>query len=668
MFCMVYIDNGRKKILLNINMEDNSMQPYAKLFSPLKLGGQMLKNRIVMPSMATNSCNVDGSVSQTVISHYAKRARGGVGLIIIEFISVDFPAGRGSVTQLQLKEPFVRPGFHAIADAVHPYGTKVLAQLHHAGARSVPTPGVKLVGPVDEGEGTSKVYGMDKNMIADLKQKFVNAAIHAQQSGLDGIEIHAGHGYLLGQFLSPITNTRTDEYGGDTNGRAKFLLEIIDAIRKACGKNFIISVRLTVRDWADNGITIEEGVEFAKQVDKHGVDLINVTTGIKKGHCGASETMDKPEGFRLDLAKAVKPHVNAVVSVVGKLRTGEMCNEVIESGIADLVVVGRQLICDPNWPNKLREGREEEIRKCLSCMNGCYSSLASNSGVRCAINPYAGFDNVYDEDNLSQVVSPKNVVVVGGGVAGMQAAVTASERGNKVTLIEKTDCLGGQLHLANVPPDKEVINTTINYFENKLIKLGVDVHTGCQADADTVKGFKPDSVIIATGSLPAIPRIDGIDKAISSWKLLSGEVAMPEGEKVVVIGGGIVGCETALCLLKKNNAITIIEMIDKLASGQEGTHRGRDLAILKEGNVDIQLLACVQKVTDKGVEYINKDGETSFAEADVVVVSTGQCSVGADLGAELASDGINVKFAGDAISIGDIRSNVRSGFLVGYDA
>ncbi len=643
------------------------MKQFPSLFSPLRLGAHVLKNRIVMPGMATNSCNLDGSVTPAMLAYYAKRARGGVGTIILEFTSVDFPAGRGSQTQLQLADPRMLAGMHALADTIQPHGTKVLAQLHHAGERSVPVPGLKTMGPVDV-EGKSPVHGMTKEDIAYLTDKFVKAARHAQQGGLDGVELHAGHGYLLSQFLSPLTNKRTDEYGGDLEGRSKFLVEIIQGIRQTCGSQFLISVRLTVRDWDPKGLPLEDGVKIAQIIDKQGINLINVTTGARYGHLGASETQDKPDGFRLDLARAVKPNVQTPVAVVGKLRTGEMCDSIIRDGIADLVVVGRQLICDPEWPNKLRTGRENEVRKCLNCMDGCYSSLSINSGMRCAINPYVGFESVYDEGNLPRVANPRKVVVIGGGVAGMQAALTAAERGHSVTLLEKKPVLGGQLGIASVPPHKEILNTTPAYYELRMRQEGVDIRLGVEADAESVAALKPDTVILATGSLPSIAPIPGIEHAVESWDILSGAYPAPKGKRVVIIGGGTVGCETGLYLLTHKNMVTILEMLDTVANGQEGTHRTRDLEIMKENGVDIQTRATIQKVTELGVEYTDKDGNDCLAEADLIVVSTGQRPVGGELAEELENMGITVKRAGDALQLGKIRSNVRSGFLAGYDA
>lgn len=642
------------------------MKPYPSLFSPVRIGSHVLKNRIIMSAMHTNNCNSDGSVSPADIAHYAKRARGGAGMITIAFVSVDYPVGCGSPTQPQLADPSVIPGFRAIADSVQPYGAKLIAQLHHAGMRAFPKPGIKIMGPVEDLSGKIPVHGMTKDDIAALTSKFAKAAKHAQIAGLDGVELHAGHGYLLSQFLSPLTNTRTDEYGGDAEGRARFLLETVQAVRKACGPQFILSVRLAVRDWDPKGQSLEDGIAFAKLLDGK-VDLINITTGARFGALSNSETQDKPDGFRLNLARAVKPHVKTPVSIVGKLRTGEMCESVIKDGVADLVVVGRQLLCDPEWPNKLNTGRDREIRKCLNCME-CYSSVSNLSSVRCAINPYCGFDSVYDEGNLPRVDKPRKVVVVGGGVTGMQAALTAAERGNTVTLLEKSAKLGGQLHLACVPPDKEILSAIPGYFGMRLKQEGVEVRLGVDADADSVAALKPDTVILATGSLPSVPPIPGIERAVKSWDILDGTYAAPQGKRVVIIGGGAVGCDTALYFLTKQNMITIIEMLGQVASGQEGTHRTRDLEIMEKGGVNIQTLAAVQSVSDAGVAYTDKDGVSCLAEADLVVVSTGQRPAGADLALALEEKGIAVKRAGDAVAIGKIRTNVRSGFLAGYDA
>ncbi len=642
------------------------MAKYKKLFSQFRLGGTFLKNRIIMPAMDTSLCDLDGNPTQALCDYYERRARGGVGMIITEFTSVASPEGLGGAIQLRINNPQAIPMFQQITDTVHSYGTKMLIQLHHAGNRSVVRPGVKTVGPIDIPE--KNIYGMTVDEIHELTDKFVQAAKNAQQANFDGVEVHAGHGYLIGQFLSPKTNTRTDEYGGNTEKRSRFLIEIIRAIREACGPKFIISVRLAVKDWDPNGgLELDEGVRIAQMIDSEPIDLINITTGIKYKWIGASETGERPDGNRLDLARAVKPHVKTPVAIVGKLRTGEMLESVLDEGIADLVCVGRQMICDPDFPNKLRFGKEDQIRTCLNCLEGCYASIGKKRGVRCALNPTVGFESRYDDQNLPQVREPKNVVVIGGGITGMQAAITAASRGHKVTLVEKSSRLGGQMHLAAVPPAKEMVGKSIGFFTGEVERKGVKVLLNTEATAESIKGLNPDKVILASGSVPFVPPIPGIDAAEECWDILASD-NKPENKKIVIIGGGNVGCETALTLLKGGNQITILEMLPTLSNGQEASHRMRDLEELDKGGVDAHTNAAVQEVKPNGVSYKDADGSMKFVEADMIITATGQRPAGGDLEEALLDLGIEVEKAGDAIAMGNLRINALSGFMAGYHA
>lgn len=639
------------------------MSQYPELFSPFRLGPRILKNRLVMPGMATMYSNMDGSVSPQMVAYYHKRARGGVGTIILEYTSVAHPEGLGGVTQLQLADPKVIPGFREIVDSVEPYGTTLLVQLHHSGLRAVKSPGTTVVGPVDQ----DGVHGLTVEEIQGLVAKFAQAAVHAKRAGIHGVEIHAGHGYLLNQFLSPATNTRTDEYGGDVAGRCRFLLEVIRAVRAAVGSEMIISVRLAVRDWLPGGITVEDGVEFAKLVDAEDVNLINLTSGLKYGYTSNSETQDRPDGFRLDLAHAVRPHVSHPIAIVGKLRTGEMCNQIIADGIADLAVVGRQLIADPEWPNKLQRGQEDQTRVCLNCLDGCYSALAIESGIRCAINPYVGFESQFDEGNLPPVKDPKRVVVVGGGLTGMQAALTAAERGNNVTLLSDAAELGGQLELAAVAPHKEVLRTLPAYFKGRLDKEGVEVVSRHHATVASVLDLRPEVAILATGSKPVTAPIKGIERGVQAWNVLDGSASIEPGQRVVIIGGGSVGCDTALTLLARGvEDITLLEMTNTFARGQEATHQLRDLTELKAAGVGLVGSCRVDEVTESTVEYSLANGEAVSAPADVVVISTGQRPVENGLAEGLREAGIEVRLAGDAVRMGNIRMNTRSGFLAGF--
>ena len=642
------------------------MSNYPKLFSQFRLGNAWLKNRIIMPAMDTSLCDGDGNPTQALCDYYERRARGGVGMIITEFTSVAAPAGMGGAIQLRINNPQAIPMFQQITDTVHSYGTKMLLQLHHAGNRSVAKPGIKMVGPVDI--LGKDVYGMTVEEIHELTELFVAGAKNAQQAKFDGVEIHAGHGYLLNQFLSPMSNTRTDEYGGSTENRTRFLIEIIRAIRDACGPQFIISVRLAVKDWdPSSDLQVEEGVKIAQLIDAEPINLINITAGIKYKWNGASETGEKPDGNRLDLAKAVKPVVKNPVAIVGKIRTGEMCEQIVADGIADLVCIGRQMICDPDFTNKLRYGRENEIRTCLNCLEGCYASISAKRGIRCALNPTAGFESTYDDQNLPQVRCPKNVVVVGGGITGMQAAITAASRGHKVTLLEKSSRLGGQMNLAAVPPDKGMIAKALLYFSQEVARQGVEIRLNTEATAEYIKALGADKVILAAGSTPFVPPIPGIERAVECWDILD-HPEKPTNKRITIIGGGNVGCETALTLLKYNNKITILEMLPKLSNGQEASHRMRDMEELEKGGVNAYTGAAVKKVESNGVSYQDKDGIMQFVEDDILIAATGQRPAGGALEEALVEMGIEVSKAGDAIAMGNLRINTLSGFMAGYHA
>ncbi len=639
------------------------MLKYQKLFSQFRLGGAVLKNRIIMPAMDTSLCDAEGNVTPALVSYLERRARGGVGMIIVEFTSVDAPRGMGGNTQLKINDPHGIPGFRNISDTLHAYGTKVLVQLHHAGMRSVKVPGEPNVGPCDN--PASDVHGLTPDEIHALTNRFAAAAQNAQAAGMDGVEIHAGHGYLVNQFLSPKTNTRSDEYGGSLEGRSRFLIEIIRAVRKTCGPKFIISVRLAAKDWDPDGLQINEGVKIAQLIDKESIDLINITTGLKYKYIGASETQDKPDGNRISLAKAIRPTVKTPIAIVGKIRTGEMCEQLLNDDTVDLICIGRQLICDPDWPNKLRMGKEAEVRRCLNCMEGCYGSIAAKRGVRCALNPNVGFESLYDDQNLPPVISPNKVVVIGGGIAGMQAAITSAARGNHVTLLEKEKTLGGQMNLACIPPHKELIKNAVDYFKGAMERAGVELKLGCEATVKNITALNPDVVILSSGSVPFVPPIPGIERAVECWNILS-DPSVPSGQNITIIGGGNVGCETALHLLTHNNKITIIEMLPTLSNGQEASHRARDLEELENGGVKAYTSAQVKLVKENEVIFTDSTGNEITVADDLLIAATGQRPAGNELFAELEELGIRVERAGDSLGMGNLRTNVLSGFMIGY--
>lgn len=646
------------------------MVKYDKLFTPIRLAGHEVKNRIVMPPMGTNYANSDGAVSEKLIRHYVERAKSGTGLIVVEVTAIDYPRGKTIAQQVKLNDYNDLPGWIDLADAVHAYGAKIICQLHHAGYLSSrdKANGEQPVAPSEFEYYGETARAMTTEEVDGLICKYVKSALLAQRAGLDGIEIHAGHGYLVSQFLSKARNLRTDKYGGDLKGRSTLLLTLIDQIRKACGKGFIISVRLGVVDTIPDGNTLEEGVQIAELADLAGADMLNVTTGVLGLPSTGVETQYYIDGNRLEMARAVKAKVkNAAVSIVGKLRDPEMCDKAIADGITDLVALGRAQLCDPMWVKKAEEGREGEIRKCISCSEGCFGNLVfRESTVRCALNPYLGLDRVILESDVPVAAKKKKVLVIGGGVSGMQAAITAAQRGHTVTIAEKAGKLGGQLALACVPPGKDVILTTIDWFSSELERQGVDIRLGTDADLAFIKKEAPDTVIVAEGSLPSLPPIPGLDSAVPSWDVLRGDYKIPESKKITVIGGGTVGCETAIILAKAGNTVTVLEMLPDISAGQEMTHKIDMTIEMQKLGVNVVTQALVKSVEPGIVKYTDKDGVEQAVASDVVISSTGQKSVGADLIKELKENGIRCEAVGDSLKVGNIRAAVRAGFEVGF--
>lgn len=647
------------------------MRENKELFQPIKIGGIQVKNRIVMPAMDTNFANADGSMSTKLQEYLLERARGGTGLIITEAVSVAYPQGIISANQPRMDDVSVVPKWWNLVRSVHGFGSRILIQLHHAGLQGNQAfcKGKENISSSDMEMFGKSARAASAEEIGEVIQKFINAAKIARATGADGIEIHGAHMYLINQFLSPLINRRTDEYGGSTENRGRILREIIEGIRKACPRPFIISVRLPGQDFIPGGITLEEGIHFAKIAQDAGADMLNMTNGYIMEGSQQFETQWDKEGQRIFLGETVKKHVSIPVAVVGKLQTPSFCAKAIREGKTDMVCLGRQLICDPAWGNKALFGKDEEIRTCLSCNSGCMqgedTANALNPAVQCVLNPYAGYEDIYRESFPQPAAVSKKIVVVGGGVAGMQLAITASARGHKVELYEKSDKLGGQLVLAAIPPHKESLEKARQWFISEVERRRVTVSLNAPVDEEQLLQKDADVYVLAIGSEQNVPPIKGIEYALPTWDILTGKVAVAEHASVAIIGGGQVSCETAHWLIEKGCQVTIIEMLPQICKGQEVISRMKMTGYLSE-HARIETEAKTTSIERSGLHFINQKGESVYLPADLVLYSTGQHPVDDKLYSSLLEAGKEVYKIGDFNLTGDIRTATRSAVELAY--
>lgn len=579
------------------------------------IGSLKTKNRLVMTAMGVGVGAHSGTATDEFIEFYTQRARGGAGLIITEITRVNETHGVGEYSQLSLAKDEVIPSFQKLADSVHQYGTKIFAQLHHPGREThlVLNPSVQELvssSPFPSVIAPEPTRALTVEEIHGLVNDFVSAAKRAQKAGLDGIEVHAGHGYLITQFLSANDNFRTDEYGGSLENRMRFLLEIIGAIREACGKDFPISVRLSSSEFLDavgikSGITVEESAKTAAACERAGADLINVSSGTHFTGNTIVEPTTYQQGWKLPLAAEIKKAVSIPVSATSVFREPEFCEKVLEEGSIDFIAMGRSWLADPEWGVKALNGRSDEIRKCLGCMY-CFEStgnaLCTGEGhVQCSVNPYLGEETHYDAPK--QDGGGRKAVVVGSGPAGLEAVMILAERKFDVTLFEKEKYLGGQMHLSSLPPQRGKMGNFIKYAERQMKKLGVTVKLDTEVTSDEIKALNPYTVMLCTGSTAVLPKsIPGINggQVYTAQDVLTEKVQF-ENKKIVVAGGGLTGMETAEFLQEKGNEVTDIDMLpamglaafplvamdetSRLAKSGVRTMPGHKLAEIRENSV-----------------------------------------------------------------------------------
>jgi 2,4-dienoyl-CoA reductase-like NADH-dependent reductase (Old Yellow Enzyme family)/thioredoxin reductase len=601
------------------------MSKLSHILSPLKIKSMELPNRVVMPPMGTNLGNADGTVSAENIAYLKRRAKGQPGLIITEITGVH-PDGIVSPNQLAAYDDRFIPGLRQMAEVAHEAGCMIALQIHHSGRESLYMLGKgKAVAPSAIPSIVFRATPREMT-IAEIKEvvaAFGSAARRAREAGFDAVEIHCAHGYLLTQFLSALSNQRTDEYGGTTlKERSRFVLEVIEEIRRQVGPDYPISIRISAEEFIKGGYSVDDMQTILPDMVKAGADIIHASFGTHGSPGGITQApAEYVPGFNAWLARKVKDVVDVPVIAVGRFTDPSCADEVIARGDADLVAFGRQFLSDPDFLIKAKAGRPEDIRLCIACNQGCIErEMLGEGNIRCSINPETGQESIYPEGPAAK---SKNIWVVGAGPAGLTAAAEASRLGHKVTLFEKNNILGGQIRYAQVPPHKEIYGEWIDWQIGQVRKSKVEIKNDTEVTESLLREGKPDYVILATGGQKVIPPVAGIDQPFvcDAWQILDGRVAPKEN--VVIIGGALIGMETADFLSEKGVKVTVVEMLKRSPVLKITSHGYMLHKRLREKNCDMLFGAEVKAIGDGSVDVDLAGEKKTIAPVDQVIIAAG---------------------------------------------
>lgn len=579
----------------------------SKLFEELQIGSMKVKNRTFMAPMSLGYESQDGTVNEVLEEYWISRAKGGVGCIIVDALSVD-PRVPYLGNTLSFRGEESIAAYKKFTDKIHKYGTKIIPQITHPGPESVSaffgvTPVASSPYINSMGKATRE---LKLEEIPNIIQQYADAAYCAKMAGFDGIELHCAHAYmLLGSFLSPMRNKRTDRYGGSLDNRARLLFEVIEAIKEKCGKEFPIVLRISGSERNEQGNTLEDIKYLVPKLIEIGIDAFEISGGTQYERCNKIiPCHGEKRGLNVEEAEEIKKISTVPVIVVGKINEPNYATYLVDSGKVDGVVIGRALLSDEEFVKKTEEERIDEIAPCAACGIGCIGEQTKRRPASCVINPRLGKEKDF---KLTKVEKSKKVVVVGGGIGGMATARAMAIRGHNVVLIEKQDKLGGQLNVACVPPHKQEISKWISYLNNEMERLSIEVKYGIEATKEVIDSFSPDIVVVASGAKEIIPNIPGVnrEKAITAQKVLKNEEIILSGN-VLVVGGGMVGCEVAEHLIHNKRGpmeITLIEMAPSIGAGM----------------VPNNLLPMMERLNNSGVKIMTNTKLSTVNGQDVEV-------------------------------------------------
>lgn len=651
------------------------MKKYQNIFNPLTVKNMTIKNRIVMTPMGTNYGEQNGEMSFLHMDYYEQRAKGGVGLIIVENASVDSPQGSNGTTQLRIDHDNYIPRLFKLCETVHSHGACIAVQINHAGASALSSR-INMQ-PVSASNLPSKKGGeiprpLQKEEITAIVKKYGEAARRAQVAGFDAVEIHAGHSYLISQFLSPTTNNRTDEFGGSKENRARFAKIVMDEVRSQVGPMFPIMIRISADELVEGGNTLEDTLELLEYFAEE-ADIIDVSAGLTGSIQYQIDANYLKDGWRSFMAKAVKEKFNKPVITTGNIRNPKIAEKILEDGDADLIGMGRGLIAEPEWVNKVESGREDELRKCISCNIGCAGHrIGINRPIRCTINPAINIGEGYKKEKIKNSC---NVVVIGGGTAGLEAACTAAEVGCTTFLIEKKDVLGGLAHEISKIPDKNRLADFPNYLINRASKLNnLFVFKNREADIKFIDSLNPNIIVNATGSNPLLPPIKGLKEAMekenskvaSIKEMIENIPNYPEdmtGKKVVVIGGGAVGLDVVEFFAPRNAKISIVEMQPVIGKDLDPVTKVQTSTLIEKHDVLELTNTALLEVKDNSF-IVRRDGKEEELEFDYGFVCLGMranAPVLESLRENFDSSKVEIVNIGDSVRARRIIEGVQEG-------